>query len=229
MIGDQSDSFWRLRAMLPGGWFPATAANADGSPIIATAIEALLWGAASLVAFSYSLLMYVKSQVRVRSAEKGMLDVIAGDFFGNDLPRGVGETDESYRIRIRLALFRRRATRPALISLLTSLTGIPPTVVEPMSPADCGGYGISRFGYGGPGAYGSMLQPYQAFVTVYRPRSIGVANMPGYGMVPAGYGMRGQWVRAADLTPVSDASLYAAVASVAPAGTKIWTRLEYPS
>jgi len=151
--------------------------------------------------------------------------MIAGDFFGMSLPRSLNESDSSYRARIQVQMFRQRATRPALLAMLTQLTGNVPTIIEPARPADCGGYGLPVMGYGAAGRYGSLLCPWQAFVEVYRPRSIGVLNVPGYACAQSGYGVAGCYVAAGSLINVSDENIFAAVESVRPLATRVWVRL----
>lgn len=83
-------------------------------------------------------------------------------------------------------------------------------------------------GYGVAGAYGSLLLPYQAFVTAYRPIGTGIPYVSGYGSSPAGYsvGSRGEYASLSMIqTAVADADIYAAIASVIPAGTIAWTRI----
>lgn len=225
MIGDQSDCFWRLRQALPGGWFATPERDTAGAPIITTVIDAVLWGMAWLLAFAYGLLAFVKLQARINTATAGSLDMIAGDFFGLMLPRNQNESDDSYRTRIKVQMFRQRATRPALRSMLLDLTGNEPTIVEPTHPGDCGGYGVPACGYGVAGAYGSMTCPWQAFVTVYRPKSIGVPNVPGYGASQGGYGVACMYAPAANLLSVTDKNIFAAVEAVRPIGTTVWVRL----
>lgn len=225
MTGDQNDCFWRLRQALPAGWFPVPAINMDGSPVIVTLIDALLWGLAWMLAFAYSLLLYIKQQTRIATASDGNLDMIAGDFFGLGLQRNANESDSSYRSRIQVQMFRARATRPALASILYQLTGSEPVIIEPQRPADCGGYGVPVLGYGVAGRYGSLLCPFQAFVEVHSLRSVGVPNVPGYGCPQGGYGAACEWAPAGSLLSLNDLNVFAAVESVRPIGTEVWVRL----
>ncbi|MGZ5029017.1 MAG: phage head spike fiber domain-containing protein [Methylobacter sp.] len=110
----------------------------------------------------------------------------------------------------------------------------------PTSGAALGGYGLV-------GGYGSMLLPFQAFVTAYRPTGSGVPNVAGYGVIMAGsgYPIGGQFIpEPATSAPggygvgaieyasmnmiigaVTDSDIYAAVDSVKPVGTTIWTNI----
>lgn len=222
MTGDQADIFARLKAILPARWFGSPS---DSVPIL----DAVLQGIASVLAFAYSLYAYAKLQTRIMTATGGYLDLIAADFFGTDLLRGTGQSDASYRALILANLFREKATRNAVVRALTDLTGIAPLIVEPRRPLDTGAYGISISGYGAAGAYGSMVLPFQAFVTAYRPHSdVGLASVAGYGISTGGYSEPSQAEYAdsnALLNGVTDADIFAAVDAVRPAATIVWTRI----
>lgn len=221
--GDQSDIFARLKSLIPR-WF------GDG----ATVRDALLQGLAWAASFIYSLITYTRLQTRIKTATDGWLDMIAADFFGSTLLRASNQSDASFRARIIINLFRERATRWAIISVLKDLTGRTPLVFEPMRPADTGCYGGPAIGYGLAGGYGSMLIPYQAFVTAFRPSGVGIPNVGGYGGTvggpgPGGYGTAAQ-IEYAALSmiqgAVTDADIYNAIDSVKPAATAVWTRIQ---
>jgi hypothetical protein len=129
--GDQQDMLGRLQALLPRGWF------GDAPPIL----TALLTGFAAIFANVYAVLAYAKLQLRIATATDGWLDIISADFFGSTLPRRTGESDTAFRNRITVNLFRERATRKAVVQVLTTLTGRAPIIVEPRRPLDTGGYG----------------------------------------------------------------------------------------
>lgn len=138
MIGDFDDIFGRLKAKLPSRWFGGWA---DALPVF----DGVLAGIASLLSFAYSLYAYARLQTRIMSATDGWLDMIAADFFGPDqVRRKTGQSDTSYRLVILANLFREKATRGAIVSILTSLTGRAPTIIEPTRPADTGAYGNNR-------------------------------------------------------------------------------------
>ena len=160
MTGDQEDQARRIRDLIPS-WF------ADSNPLL----DAILWGWGKAKAHVYALIMYVRLQMRVQTATDGNLDMIAADFFGDELQRYPGQSDDDYRVRIMASLLRERNTRAGIRKILLDLTGNEPIIVEPWRPADTGGYGVAC-GYGVAGAYGSMRLPYQAFITVERPASI---------------------------------------------------------
>lgn len=217
-IGDRNDLLGRIQALLPHGWF-------GDSPTILTA---LLTGFAAIYSSLYAVLAYARLQMRIATSVDGFLDVISADFFGTSLPRNANESDTAFRNRITVNLFRERATRKAVIQVLTTLTGRAPLIVEPRRPADTGGYSIPTSGYGVAGAYGSLLLPYQAFVTAYRPIGSGIPFVAGYSSTPSGYSVasRGEYASLSMvINAVSDADIFAAVASVIPAGTITWMKI----
>ena len=217
--GDQQDIFARMRGYLPR-WFGDVAQ----SPIL----NGLLQGLAYSGAYVYGLYAYAKQQTRILTATDGWLDMIAADFFGLSVRRKAGQSDASFRANIVANLFRERGTRNAIIRVLTDLTGRPPTIIEPSRPADCGAYDAPNSGYGMAGAYGQVSLTYQAFVQAYRPLGSGIPNVAGYSIVTTGYSApsQGEYVDASmSSNTVSDADIYAAIESVRPAASIIWTRI----
>jgi hypothetical protein len=216
--GDNNDQFRRLKRLLPQSWF------GDNS----TVIDAILSGFSSVNASLYALLAYAKLQIRINTASDGWLDMIAYDFFGNNLPRKPGQSDDSYRAWIKVNLFREKATRLAIILVVRELTGRDPLIIEPGNPVDTGAYNCPNSGYGMAGSYGSLSMPYEAFVTVYRSVSDGVSDIAGYSISTAGYSIasRGAWAsrKMAD-GQLSDADIYAAIDSVKMCGTRVWVRI----
>lgn len=217
-IGDQVDMQSRIRRLLPVQWFP------DDAPIL----SAVLSGIASVKSFLYELIGYAQLQARIRTATGGWLDLVAIDFFGTDALRRAGQSDTSFRAVILANLFRERATRRALISVLTDLTGVAPSVFEPSRVQDTGAYRAPSLGYGVAGGYGSLLLPYQAFVSASRPAGSGIPSVAGYGIPSGGYGVpsRAEYASIGDVEDaVTDADIYAAVDGVKPVGTIMWVRI----
>lgn len=215
--GDRADMERRISQLLPP-WF------GDDNPLR----DALVTGAAAVLMFVYGLYAYARSQTRVATATGIWLDIIARDFYGSTLLRASGQSDDSFRLAILSGLFRPRATRGAVRDALTALTGNEPVIVEPWAPADCGAYGVGYTSYGGAGAYGSVLLPAQAFITVYRPVQPGIATIAGYGNAPAGYGVGSQaeYASLSFLGPrVTDADIYATIDATKAAGVIPWTRI----
>lgn len=214
MKGDQNDMIVRLRQTLPQGWMP----------LESTAISGVLSGMAKLLSYFYSLLFYVRGQTRILSAEAGILDLVAGDFFGLSLRRGDGELDDNFRARILVQMFRERATRSALVAVVRQLTGRDPVVIEPGNPVDTGALGAT-LALGQNGCVGSLAMPYQAFVTVYRSASNMIPGVPGLGSQTCFLGGGMVLIAEQALHSVADRNIYAAIDAVKPAGTTVWTRI----
>jgi hypothetical protein len=222
MTGDQPDILYRLKQVLPLRWFP------DKTP----ALDTLLSGIALAWVWIYDFLQYVVSQSRISTAEDFWLDLIGFDYFGCSLRRRVGENDDAFRVRIKLELIRERGTRRGLSASLVDLTGRFPILFEPANPSDTGGYGgegpsTGGIAYGLAGGWGNLSLPFQCFVTAYRPESVGIGSVSGWGCGGGGYGqgslefanlamMQGQ---------VTDADICTVIANVLPVGTISWTRI----
>jgi hypothetical protein len=222
MIGDQQDICRRLRAVLPTQWFP------DSTPVL----DAVLSGFASGWSWIYDILQYVKAQTRIATASDVWLDMIAMDFFGGRLVRWPNQEDDVLRSRITRELFRERGTRAAVLNILQELTGRAPIVFEPARPPDTGGYmlksgAVCGLAYGIVGGWGSLILPFQCFITAFRPSGAGISVVSGWNATGAGYG-KGP-IEYGNLTmiegQVTDDIIYAAVASVLPVAAIGWTTI----
>ena len=202
----------RLRVVLPRGWF------ADTAPLL----NAVLAGLGTCWSAIYTLIQTVKAQARIATASGLYLDLAAVDFFGASLSRRSNESDENFVVRIKQELLRPRANRLAMELMLTELTGSPPVIFEPARPEDTGGYSVGGAGYCVAGGWGNLELPFQVFVRAFRPQGGGISQLAGYGTggVPA-YGNLNMVN-----TPVSDADIYAAAASVLPVATRAWMSIQ---
>jgi hypothetical protein len=216
IIVDITGLLARLKAVLPVGWF------ADDTPIL----DAVLSGIASAWEGMFSLLNSVNQQSRIATASGIFLDIAAQDYFGDALTRRAAEADSAYSVRIQQNLVRTRATRTGVIEALQDLTGRTPAVFEPRNPLDTGVYNISM-GYGVSGGYGSMAMPYQFLVQARRPDSLAVSNASGYTVGPGGYNTAPAFYADASEFQgnISDAEIYASIASVVPTSTIAWTNI----
>ena len=221
-VGDQNDIISRLRSYLPRAWFGVW----GSAPIIG----GLISGIASTLAITYTLVMFMWAQTRLQTSTGAWIDLWAADFLGTSLPRSPGEGDAAYIARIRIAIFSAKGTRAAVASVLTALTGRAPSIFEPMRPADTGCYGGPTIGYSVAGGYGSMLLPFQAFITAYRqPLALQTDSAAGYGISTAGYGVasRAEYGSMNVFQGlVSDAAIYAAINSVRPVCATLWVRIQ---
>jgi hypothetical protein len=216
MTGDQQDMQTRLRATLPARWF------SDTSPTLGGVLAGLAWSWAWL----YTLLTTVQAQTRLATATDAQLDGISADSLGAALPRRPTEPDSSYRKRILRERLRERGTRPALLAVLTDLTGQTPIIFEPTRPADTGAWN-GPLGYGAAGGWGNMNLPFQFFLTAFRAQGSGVAIVAGYGTGQGCYGGGTiQYANLAMLTgQITDQDLRNAVTSILPVATTAWIRI----
>jgi hypothetical protein len=217
MTGSQADMLARLKAVLPSRWFP------DTTPVF----DSILGSLAAGWSWVHGLYSYAAQQTRIITATDVWLDIIALDFFGTDLARRVSESDASYRVRIGQELFRPRGTRHAIGRMLTDMTGRTPVIFEPARSSDTGGYTQGGVGYGAGGGWGSLLLPYQCFVTAFRPSGSGIAQVAGWGTAAGGYGTGTIEYGNSDMVQgqVTDADITAALAGVLPAASIAWTRI----
>lgn len=215
--GDINNFIARLKSTLPP-WF-----GDDETPIL----DGLLSGYAELGAFLYVLYLYTVLQTRIKTATDDFLDLISIDFFGGGLPRLPNENDAQFRKRIIDNIFRERATRHAIIKVLTDLTGRAPQVFEPTRPADTGGYRVGGAGYSAGGGWGSILIPFQAFITAYRPVGNGIPNIDGYGYGAGGYGVgQIEYINLSYvITQIPDSLIYSSIDQVKAAGVAMWVKI----
>ena len=220
MTGDTADIVRRLRAELPSRWF------ADDAPVL----NAVLTGAATVLAVVYGWITYARRQARIATADAYWLDIISRDFFATALPRRQGEADASFRNRIFARLFRDTSTRAGIIAGVAFLTGRTATIIEPWNTGDCGAWNNGRMAWGTAGAWGSLALPNQFFMQVKRPNSGGVSGVQGWGTQPqmvGGWGVGAiEWVSASMFQgAVSDADIYATITDLKAAGTTAWVNI----
>jgi hypothetical protein len=223
--GDKTNIFGRFNSYLPSRWFTGSTPYKD----------AIATGISTVMAQEYSLYVYAKLQTRIATATDAWLDLISADYFGSTLPRISGESDASFRTRIQANLLVPRTARPAMVTVLTKLTGRAPIIFEPNNPADVGAMGVpASNGYCNHTRYGSMDCPFNALITAYRP----IVS----GQVTAGTGFCNAPMLTAMSTPasqsydgsqsiqsgaVTDAAIYASINSTRPAGTVMGVMLSY--
>jgi hypothetical protein len=236
-IGDQQDFVSRIRAQLPNGWF----ASAAMAPLLLGVLNGLAYAHASLQLW----IVYARSAIRFSTATSDALDAKVEDFLGSRISRQIGETDEAFRLRANREILRPKATRSALAQEILDATGAPGVIVEPRNPQDTGGYGTrgsaQTYGafYGSAGAWGSRSLPFQEFVTVSRPPIVTVPNAGGWsvGAAAGGYGTRSQpttyygpqFYISRGSQAITDAAIYAGIASVLPVANIAWVCIVNPA
>jgi hypothetical protein len=228
MTGDAPDIALRIRRALPR-WFGR---SSDPTPVL----DAILLGLGAGLAHVWDLLAFARRQARLATADGGWLDVASLDFFGPDgLPRFRGDTDTTFRRRLRKEVFRRRVTRPSIVDIVTDLTGQPPAeVFEGWDVTTTGGWGANgSMAYGVAGLYGSDTAPGQTIVTIPEPQGYGIPSTPGWGSRVGGYGAFGTALRYVDDGQISGVGptkedIIRAIDGVRAAGTVILIRFLDP-
>ncbi|MBE7179596.1 MAG: hypothetical protein INR71_00010 [Terriglobus roseus] len=151
--------------MLPSGWFPGSdpSATTTSTPVLDAVLQGLAEGWRAI----FDILVFTCQQTRLATARAGYLDLIARDFFGGQLLRQAGDTDEAFRARLQANLLTDKATRSAVSRGIKRLTGVAPVIHETRQGDGVGGYGHG--GYGSYGySYGSRSMPFQALVTCFQ-------------------------------------------------------------
>lgn len=214
--GDIQDMLYRLKATLPTRWFQGLTPILDG----------VLTGLANTWTQVFGLLDFAQRQTRLATATDRFVDGISQDLLGNQLPRRATEPDANYRLRVAQEIVRERNTRSAVIAALSDLTGRTPVVFEPARPADTGAWN-GPLGYGVAGGWGSLVLPYQCFVTAYRATGSGIARVAGYGVGAGGYGLGAiEYAGLAMLTgQITDIDIAHAITGMMPTATIAWTRI----
>ena len=219
--GDQGDITSRLQSYLPRNWFGDWAS----APIIGGVIA----GIASALAAIYALIAFQWAQTRLQTSAGAWIDLWAADFLGSSLPRRLGEADSAYILRVRAAIFQARATRPAMVSMLTNLTGKAPIIFEPMRPLDTGCLGANT----GPASFcgvarmGSLAAPFSALITAFRPQvtggSTGAAYANAIQISAMGVSTPNSYTGSlsAQTSIATDAAIYAAINATKPVGTNV--------
>lgn len=219
--GDQNDILGRLQSYTPRGWF--------GNWAQAPVITAILTGVANVLATTYLLIQFFRAQMRLDTSLGGWVDLWAQDFLGDSLPRKPYESDSAYIVRIKAYIFQQKVTRPAMQAMLTTLTGTPPVIFEPMRPLDtgCCGANTGVASFCGIARMGSLAAPYSALITVTRPKVSGgsagalYANAITWSALstPLSHGYTGSL--ADETTIATDADIYEAINGCKPLATNI--------
>lgn len=188
-VGDQNDIYNRFIQNLPIGWFGNEHPNLD----------AILQAFITTYYYQYNTqYLYLVAQQRIQTATGNNLDLISLDYLGNTLPRKPNESDDSYRLRILANVVQLKATRQAMIDVLTILTGHTPIVYEGWRDGMCLADGNAnpitnnKFFTGGLSNFDSMgnqhtygneilgnLAAYEFSVVVYLDANQGLGNFPG--------------------------------------------------
>lgn len=221
-VGDLENMVARQAMALPPWWGPPG--------IIPAVLRVPVVMAGAVGVYIYDFLTYARKQTRILTATGFWVDLIAFDFFGNRIRRRDNQSDDAFRRRILLEMFRERVTRPALRSVLKDMTGYEPIIFEPGRPSDVGGVGMrGRMGVGVAGRVGSIGLPGEFFVDVFRDPEAGIPRAAGVGSKYGGVGIARSRLVVSSLDSVTgalrDEDIYEAVNSTRAAGITAWVRI----
>ena len=197
-------------SQLPAGWFLKAG----------TLINAVVGMIATGGEQNTSDLDYMVAQSRIATATGFWLDVISAEFFGlGNLPRRAGEADSAFRARILDEMLRIRCTRTAMISALTDLTGVAPTVFEPAIDLGCWDVDLA---WDSSGAWGSYDLTNEGFVDVALPQA---PPLDLVGWDNGAWDQTATWIDATqEASVIAEEEVYRVVRLTQPAGVKIWAR-----
>lgn len=160
----------RLINLFPYPWL------SDEARIVGGNAYAVFYAIGSQLNFISQQLYYAWTACRLDTATNGALDLFAQDFFGNNLPRESGESDNAYRLRIKALLFQPQVTRPAIINAIElAFPGTIVRAIKPWNPGDTGYYGStsphigSYYDYDSPdvpGLYGNPAARFEGFLEI---------------------------------------------------------------
>src|SRR5579872_395338 len=164
----------RMINLFPYPWLSDAARSTSGIAY------ALFLAIGTELNFISQQLYYAWSSCRLQTATNGALDLFAMDYFGNNLPRQPGETDNQYRTRIQALLFQPQVTRQAIINAIEfAFPGCVVWAREPWNPSDTGYFADGTSGYPGsyydydsqqiPSAWGNRDARYQGFLEIQLP------------------------------------------------------------
>ena len=129
----------RIATQFPRGW-ANDAAKQDGT--LGTGVPGnmflLMSAISSQIQFLQTEVQYALNAQRMQTETSPKLDLASQDFFGDALPRPAGMSDANFFALIQVNLFKKVATRSALIAVIKAATGVAPRLIEPWCPADTG-------------------------------------------------------------------------------------------
>lgn len=126
----------RLITLFPYPWL------SDQARAVGGIAYAIFYAMGTELNFLSQQLYYAWTACRLDTAVDGALDLFSQDFFGNNLPREPGESNDAFRLRIKALLFQPQVTRQAIINAIQlAFPGTIVRAIEPWNPGDTGYFG----------------------------------------------------------------------------------------
>lgn len=155
-----------LVAVYPSPW------TSDAAKLPGGILYAVMNAFAGNLQMINDFLVYGFDSSRIATAENDALDLVSVDFYGTELPRKRGESDDAFRGRIQAQMFIPYTTRDAFIQAITALTGTAPRLISPWIAGQTSGFDWSYWDYDTedrPALYGDSSLKYQAFIQATLP------------------------------------------------------------
>ncbi len=221
----QTDFVRRLKGLFPPGWASTDALSPGGNMYNLLSVLAMLHSTVS------TLLKATQESFYLTTALGSTLDVVISDYFGSNLPRNAGETDDHYRVRAYNLLFVSTVTRPGFQTYMNALA--PTRLVEPWAPADTGVWDGMYYDVDTavtPGTYTDASLRYQGFAQVSVTNKASVPLSPYTVWVDGPsptytYNNNLNFYYPIQSTLISEATVNAYVLAGKALGTRVWVKL----
>src|SRR3984957_15243341 len=222
----------RMIAFFPYPWLSDTARSTAG------VAYALFLSIGTELNYISQQMFYAWQSCRLQTPVNGALDLFAMDYFGNNLPRQSGESDNAYRARIQALLFQPQVTRQAIVNAIE--LAYPGTIVwarEPWNPSDTGYFADNTSGYSGsyydldiqaiPGAWGNRDARYQGYLEITLPADLQPAlgyNLWGFDFGAAYDSATGYYFPVLTALQSTIVSIQNLINQITAQGTEIWVK-----
>ena len=259
--GDINDIAARMRSVLPGSWFPSPNSDGtSNTPILDAVLIGLAWPWAQFYSLLLFVQLQTRIATASGSFLDMIAQDYLGNRTFRHPGQGDNAFRAAIVAEILRPRVTRAALVQTIINL-TGRTPIVFEPIRPADTGGYGFQGMFQgtgLAYGsadgtvpasvpgaagsivnpstaqvspGPGGWGSLLLPFQVFITAYRAIGGGIAQVGGYytgtGWAGGGYGVGAlEWAELSQsLGQITDADIDNAIVAVLPVGTTAWTRV----
>lgn len=219
----------RLVALFPYPWLSDTARAIGG---IAYAIFFAMGTELNVIS---QQLYYAWTACRLDTATGQALIDFSKDFFGNNLPKETGETDDAFRLRIKALLLQPQITRPAIINAIQlAFPGTIVRAIEPWNPGYTGYFGAAAPNIGCyydydsptvPGLWGDPAARFEGFLEIQlAPATELDFNLWGYDFAAAYDAQTGYFFSPITVLQTQIGQINNLINQIVAMGTQIWVK-----